>query len=192
MSPASPPLPPSGRHTAALMHAACEPWLLNLADGLITCSALVTEIPSRRVMPAGFHQIVPASSATAADPAYALPRPLAVVSTSAKADASTDPDATASAPPTATDSRERRSCIGCMMNLQRNFRCVCTSDCRVFRWFCSLPSTEPGPSESIPLDHTDFHKRAANRRVSQRGRCLAATRGGDGRCRSRHKSGSPR
>src|SRR5262249_5145219 len=70
--PALPPSPPSGRPAAATLLP-----FENLYDGSMNAAAPVTCMPAgSHDMPAGFHQTVVASSATAAEPAYALPRPL--------------------------------------------------------------------------------------------------------------------
>src|SRR5687767_3975829 len=81
VSPASPPLLPSGR----LPGATLAPFE-NSVEGDTTFPATARCRPrGSRAMPAGFHQTVEASSATAAAPAKALPNPLAPCSYSAKA-----------------------------------------------------------------------------------------------------------
>src|SRR5688572_12313299 len=82
-SPASPPVLPSGRAVAATLER-----LVNLVEGTISAAPKLTCLPlPRRDMPAGFHHTVLASSATAAPPEYALPRPLMPCSCSANAEA---------------------------------------------------------------------------------------------------------
>jgi hypothetical protein len=81
VSPASPPSEPSGRPLAATLAP-----LENLVEGEITVPAMAKWRPRGSLaMPAGFHHTVDASSAVAAAPANALPKPLAPCSTSAKA-----------------------------------------------------------------------------------------------------------
>jgi hypothetical protein len=53
-----------------------EPSSLNLRENEKICTAACTWLPDSRVIPAGLKYIVLASSATAAAPANALPRPL--------------------------------------------------------------------------------------------------------------------
>ncbi len=80
VSPAWPPLPPSG-----WLNAGSDPASLNLADGVMALTAATIWIVEKRVMPAGLAHTVLASSATAAPPAYALPSPLPFCSCSANA-----------------------------------------------------------------------------------------------------------
>src|SRR6267378_523131 len=79
--PASPPSPPAVCNAAGML-APFE----NFVDGLINEPAIAKCLPEpSRAIPAGFHQTVVASSATAAAPAYAFPNPLTPCSYRAKA-----------------------------------------------------------------------------------------------------------
>src|SRR5437667_1801594 len=79
--PASPPLPPRGWPPAGAL-----PLSENLVDGAMIEPAMAKCLPEpSRAIPAGFHHTVVASSATAAAPAYALPKPLTPCSYRAKA-----------------------------------------------------------------------------------------------------------
>src|SRR5688572_2076562 len=82
-SPASTDVVPSGRPAPPV--AAVLALLENLVDGTMYAPPKAKCLPAgSRDMPAGFHQTVLASSATAAAPAYAFPRPLRPCSCSAK------------------------------------------------------------------------------------------------------------
>lgn len=75
------------------------PRLLNFVVGAMTCRPATTWVPGNRAMPAGLENIVEASSAAAAPPANALPRPLGLISNSWKPDANAMPEPVASRPP---------------------------------------------------------------------------------------------
>src|SRR5512143_3171935 len=90
MLPASPPSPPSDGWASA----ADDPSSWNLIDGFTRCSAPTNWGLPMRDMPATLDHSVEASSATAAPPAKALPRPEAEFSLS------WNPAASASAGPT--------------------------------------------------------------------------------------------